>query len=136
MFKSLSSLLVALLLISSLQAPCFAQSAQEMAKGYAMFPVKALAMGAGAVVGIPVAIVRRASSRSIEYTQNFADYEQMGGHENIVPSAFAMIPAIPMGILVGTGEGIFYGSKNAISNGYENPFSLATFSLDSDLEGE
>ena len=119
-----------------MQAPCFAQSAQEMAKGYAMFPVKALAIGSGALVGIPVAIVRRSSSRSIEFTQNFADYEKTGGHENIVPSAFAMILGLPFGLIVGTGEGVYYGGKNAINNGYESPFSLASFSLDSDLEGE
>lgn len=133
MYKSLCSFLVAIVLVSSSALPGFAEDAQEMAKGYAWFPVKALAMGAGSVVGIPIAITRRASSRSVEFTQNFAD--QIGGHENIVPSAFGMLMGVPFGLLVGTGEGVYYGGRNAITNGYEKPFSLATFSLDPDLEG-
>ena len=132
MYKSLCSLLVALVMVSMSAAPSYAEDAKEMAMGYAMFPVKALVMGAGAVVGIPVAITRRASSRSIEFTQNFAD--QMGGHENIVPSAFGMILGLPFGMLVGTGEGVYYGGKNAVST-YEEPFTLKTFRLDHDLEG-
>ncbi|MBI1269805.1 hypothetical protein GC174_05180 [bacterium] len=134
MFKSLTSLMVATGIIAASAAPCLAADAQEMAKGYAMFPVKALAIGTGTVVGIPIAITRRASSRSVEFTQNFAD--QIGGHENIVPSAFAMLMGVPFGLLVGTGEGVYYGGKNGIVNGYESPFSLSSFSLDTDLEGE
>lgn len=134
MYKSLFTFLVAFGLLAASSAPCFAADAQEMAQGYAMFPVKALAIGSGTVVGIPIAITRRASSRSVEFTQNFAD--QIGGHENIIPSAFGMLMGVPFGLLVGTGEGVYYGGKNAITNGYETPFSLASFSLDSDLEGE
>lgn len=102
-----------------------------MAKNAAMFPVKALAIGSGTVVGIPIAITRRASSRSIEFTQSFAD--QIGGHEHIMPNVFAMTMGVPFGLLVGTGEGVYYGGKNAIVNGSEKPFSLASFSLESEM---
>lgn len=131
MQKSLSSLVAAIALSVSMTAPAFADDAATMAKNTAMFPVKALAIGAGTVVGIPVAITRRASSRSIEYTQSFAD--QIGGHEHIIPSFFAMTMGVPFGCLVGTGEGVFYGGRNAIVHGSEKPFGLASFSLESEL---
>jgi len=129
--KSLLTILAALALTTS--GPAYAEDAKEMAINAAWFPVKAVAVGSGMVVGIPVAITRRTSNRCIEYTQNFAD--KIGGKEHIHPMLFASVMGVPFGLLVGTGEGVFYGGKNAINHGVEEkPFSLGTFSLDSELE--
>lgn len=133
MKKSLSALL-ALALTATLSAPAQAESAKDMAVNAAWFPVKAVVIGTGMVVGIPVAITRRASSRSIEYTQNFAD--NIGGKDHIPPMVIASVMGVPFGLLVGTGEGVYFGGKNAITSGSgEKPFSLETFSLQGgDLE--
>jgi len=104
----------------------------DTAKEAAMFPVKAASMGTGMVIGVPVAITRRASNRCIEYTQSFAD--KIGGKENIPPMMFAMILGVPFGLLVGTGEGVYAGGKNAIEKSCEQPFSLDSMSLGDDLE--
>lgn len=129
--KSLSMLLAALAIATC--SPANAEDTKEMAKNAALFPVKAAAVGAGMVVGIPVAITRRSSNRCIEFTQSFAD--KIGGKEHIPPSVIASVLGMPFGLLVGTGEGIYYGGKNAIDGGSgEKPFGLATFSLDSELE--
>jgi len=129
--KSLLTLLAALALTNC--GPANAEDMKEMAKNTALFPVKALAIGSGMVVGIPVAITRRSSNRCIEYTQNFAD--QIGGKEHIHPMLFGSLMGMPFGLLVGTGEGLFFGGRNAINHGVEEkPFSLATFSLDPELE--
>lgn len=131
MKKSLSMLLAALAIATA--APANAEDTKEMAKNAALFPVKAVAMGAGMVVGIPVAITRRSSNRCIEYTQNIAD--KIGGHEHAPPAIFASVIGMPAGLIVGAGEGVYYGGKNAINGGAgEKPFALATFSLDSELE--
>src|SRR5262249_34835257 len=107
-----------------------AEDAKEMAVNAAWFPVKAVVVGTGMVVGIPVAITRRASTRSLGYTKEFAD--KIGGSDHIPPMFFAGFWGIPTGIFVGTCEGVYFGGKNAIVNGAgEKPFSLATFSLES-----
>ncbi len=131
MKKSLSMLL-AVLAISAC-APANAEDTKEMAKNTALFPIKAVAMGAGMVVGIPVAITRRSSNRCIEYTQNIAD--KIGGKEHGPPAIFASVLGMPAGLIVGAGEGVYYGGRNAINGGAgEKPFALGTFSLDSELE--
>ena len=134
MKKTLSILLAAAALSTTTLCPPAAQAEdmKEMAVNTAMFPVKALGIGAGMALGIPIAITRRASSRAVEYTQNFAD--QIGGKENIPPMVFASVMGIPFGVLVGAGEGVYYGGRNAITNGSEKPFSLGSVSLDSELE--
>lgn len=131
MKKSLLTLLSVLAFTAC--GPANAEDAKEMAINTAMFPVRALAIGSGMVIGIPVAITRRSSNRCMEYTQNFAD--KIGGKEHIHPMLFGSLMGMPFGLLVGTGEGVFYGGRNAINHGVEQkPFSLATFSLDPELE--
>jgi hypothetical protein len=103
-----------------------------MAKSTAMFPVRTAALGAGLVVGTPVAILRRVSNRCTEYTGNFAD--KIGGKDNLPPVLFASILGVPFGLVSGTAEGVYFGGKNAISNCVEHPFSKDSFSLGDELE--
>jgi hypothetical protein len=129
--KSLLTLLAALALTTC--GPAYAEDAKEMAINAAWFPVKAVAVGSGMVIGIPVAITRRSSNRCIEFTQNFAD--KIGGKEHIPPMMIASVMGMPFGLIVGTGEGVYFGGRNAINHGVEEkPFSLSTFSLDPELE--
>ncbi|MDZ4832925.1 MAG: hypothetical protein SGJ27_03915 [Candidatus Melainabacteria bacterium] len=132
MKKSLSMLLAAVAIASSCSA-ANAEDAKEMARNAARFPVRAAAVGTGMVVGIPVAITRRSSNRAIEFTESFAD--KIGGKEHAPPMIFASILGMPFGLLVGAGEGVFMGGKNAINgSAAEHPFTLSTFSLDEELE--
>lgn len=112
--------------------PALADEPKTMAENAVLFPVRAASVATGLVVGVPVAIARRASNRMIEYTGNFAD--KIGGKDHIPPMVFGSVLGLPFGLLVGTGEGVYYGGKNAFSNSVEKPFSLATFSLDKELE--
>jgi hypothetical protein len=132
--KSWRAQTAALLTILALGAalPAQAEDAKGMATNAAMFPVRAASVATGLVVGIPVAIMRRTSNRCIEYTDNFAD--KIGGHEHGPPVMFGAILGMPFGLLVGSGEGVFYGGKNAFCNSVEKPFSLATMSLDTELD--
>ena len=132
MKKSLSALVAAAALVASIAGPAQAEDTKEMLKSTARFPVKALSVASGMVVGIPVAITRRASNRSMEYNETMAN--NIGGSEHLPPKFFASIASLPFGILVGTGEGIYYGGRNAITGSCEKPFSKAAFSLDSELE--
>ncbi len=134
MKRTVLSFLAALALTLPVIAPAPAladDGLKDMTMNTVLFPIKAVGIGAGMVVGIPVAITRRASVRSMEFTDTFAD--KIGGHEHIPPRAMASLAGIPFGIIVGTGEGVYYGGKNAIVNGSEKPFCLGSFSLESEM---
>jgi len=122
------------LVAMSVALPARADEAKSMVTNAALFPVRAASMATGLAVGIPVAMCRRASNRCIEYTDSFAD--KIGGHEHGPPVMFGAILGMPFGMLVGAGEGVYYGSKNAFGNSVEKPFSLATFSLDTELDSD
>ena len=111
--------------------PAMADEAKSMAKAAVLLPVRAASVASGLAVGIPVAIVRRASNRCIEFSGSFAD--NIGGKEHIPPMMMGAVLGMPFGLIVGTGEGCYYGGKNAFSNCVEKPFSKASFSLDTEL---
>jgi hypothetical protein len=132
--KSLRAQAAALLTVVALSAalPAQADEAKSMVTNTLMFPVRAASVATGLVVGIPVAMLRRSSNRCIEFTDNFAD--KIGGHEHGPPMVFGAVLGMPFGLLVGSGEGVFYGGKNAFCNSVEKPFSLQTMSLDTELD--
>ncbi|MGH9551891.1 MAG: hypothetical protein ACRD3W_21075 [Terriglobales bacterium] len=99
-----------------------------------MLPVKAVGIGTGMIVGVPMAILRRSSNRCIECTETGADH--LGGREHGPPMVLAAVLGYPMGMIVGTGEGLYAGTRNAIQHGSEKPFSLASMSLADDLGGD
>lgn len=133
MKKTAISILALVTLASVSSLPASAENDfGGMAKSTAMFPVRTVALGAGLVVGTPVAVVRRVSNRCIEYTSNFAD--KIGGKDNLPPVLFASMMGVPFGIISGSAEGVYFGGKNAISNCVEHPFSKDSFSLGNELE--
>lgn len=135
-FKNFKAVTCALLavgaFVSTANLEASADDLKEMGKNVALFPVRAASVASGLVVGIPVAVVRRSSNRCIEFTGNFAD--KIGGKEHIPPMVISSVMGMPFGLLVGTGEGMYWGSRNAFSNSVEKPFSKAAFSLDTELE--
>lgn len=109
-----------------------ADDAGEMLKNSAMLPVRLVSIGSTAVVGTPIALTRQISVRIREFTKTFAD--KIGGHEDFPPNFFASFLSVPCGLVVGTGEGLLYGGKNAFGPGYEKPFSLQAFSLGDEID--
>lgn len=126
--------LLALAALSLASAPAFAESEGSMAKQAVMLPVRMTAIAGSVVVGTPVAIVRRSGVRCVGFTESFAD--NIGGKEHIVPMGMASLMGVPFGLLVGAGEGVYAGPKNAVSHGWEKPFSLDSFSMGEELESK
>ncbi len=124
--------LIAITLSSGTATPAFADDAGEMLKNSAMLPVRLVSIGSTAVVGTPIALTRQISVRIREFTKTFAD--KIGGHEDFPPNFFASFLSVPCGLVVGTGEGLLYGGKNAFGPGYEKPFSLQAFSLGDEID--
>ncbi len=120
------------LLALTLNTPAFAESEGSMAKQTLMLPVRMAAIGTGMVVGIPVAIVRRTGSRSVEFSEKFAD--NIGGKEHMIPLGMASLMGVPFGMVVGTAEGMYSGGRNSINHGWEKPFSLETYSMGDELD--
>lgn len=124
--------LIAITLSSGTATPAFADDAGDMLKNSAMLPVRLVSIGSTAVVGTPIALTRQISVRIREFTKTFAD--KIGGHEDFPPNFFASFLSVPCGLVVGTGEGLLYGGKNAFGPGYEKPFSLQAFSLGDEID--
>ena len=125
------ALLALTLLSTNLICPVLADTdkTMDMAKGTALFPVKVAAVSSGIFFGTPIAITRYTATKIREYTGNAAD--KIGGKEHFSPNLFACLFSIPAGTLVGVSEGCYYGTKNAIVNGVDKPFSLESFTLGS-----
>lgn len=126
------TVMAAIALCLATSSPALADGAGEMMKNSAMLPVRLVSVGSTAVVGTPIALTRQISVRIREFTKTFAD--KIGGHEDFPPNFFASFLSVPCGLVVGTGEGLLYGGKNAFGPGYEKPFSLQAFSLGDEID--
>jgi len=131
MKSTFSALAAAAFTIGSV-LPASADEPMGMLKNTAMFPVRALGVGAGMVVGTPVAVTRRVSNRCIGYTGTFAD--KIGGKDSLPPVLFASVLGVPFGMIAGSAEGVYFGGKNGIVHGAQKPFSIESFSLGEELE--
>ena len=84
-------------------------------------------VGAALVLGTPVATMRLALKSYIDFTESAA--EKIGGKDLGPACLVASIVTLPAGLAVGTVKGLYYGSKNAFTHGFNEPFSPASFSL-------
>lgn len=88
--------------------------------GVMMWPVKAVGMTTAAVVGTPIAVTRYVAKESVASTKKIA-----GDSSNPALLGAAGILGLPIGLFVGSVEGVYYGSYNS----YKNPFNKDAFSL-------
>lgn len=109
----------------SVSAPAFA--GDDAASNTVFLPFRVLSFGVGAVVGVPVSIVKHTVSNVPKHTEAIAD--KMGGKDNGVAVFFAAPPAIVSGFVFGAGQGVYSGTLNSVNNCAEKPFSPASMSL-------
>lgn len=84
-------------------------------------------MGAGMVLGTPVAVMRDTASCFVKLTTKCADH--IGGH-NFGPSCvLASVVTAPCSLVYGGTVGLYHACKNGMSTGFGAPFSAASFSL-------
>ena len=125
----------ALLLGMSAIAPVKAADGSDvntMVRNTARFPIQVAGVATALAVGTPIAIVRRTSTRIHDFTVAGAD--NIGGHEHAPPVLFASLFGVPAGTIVGVGEGVYMGGRNAFSHGVEHPFGLDSYSMGDDIE--
>ena len=94
-------------------------------------------IGAGLVVGTPIAVVRESVKSYIDLTQGAADSvgEKMGGKDSGPVCLVVSLVTLPAGLLVGGAKGLYYGTRNGVVSGFNTPFHPDSFSL-GELEGE
>ena len=97
--------------------------ADDSLKGAAMIPVRLLAFGVGAVVGTPIAVLRK----TCENTTTMSG--EIGGKDNPALRGASALAILPFAVFKGGLEGLYYGTANSWANSSEHPFSKDSFSL-------
>lgn len=88
-------------------------------------------VGTGLVLGPPVASVKCSVKCYKDWTPALADKVggKCGGKDCGPVVGLVSLVTLPASLMCGTGKGIYYGSKNAFTHGFNEPFSPASFSL-------
>ena len=121
-----SKALLVLAAVSSM-VPAYAADGEDPLTTSVLLPVRAAALSAGIVVGIPASSIRQTARDIPRNTRAIAD--SFAGQDDPVSLAFAAIPGTATGLVQGLAEGFYYGTKNAVDNCVDRPFSSASFSL-------
>lgn len=122
MRKQFAAFLSALAVTTTLATPAFAEDGGV--NGVMMIPVRLLAFGVGAVVGTPIAIVRKTTQNTCEMSESLS-----GKSENPLVRGAAGLAILPFAVFKGGLEGAYYGTANSWKNSSENPFGKDSFSL-------
>lgn len=120
MSRKLAPLFAALIALSGL----LPAQADDSAKGVAMIPVRLLAFATGAVIGTPIAVVRKTAENTSKMSGELA-----GDDGNPVLRGGAALVILPFAVFKGGLEGLYYGTANSWANSSEKPFSAESFSL-------
>lgn len=99
--------------------------ADDSAKGVAMIPVRLVAFAAGAVVGTPIAVVRK----TCENTSKMSGQLAGDNGDNVLLRGASALVTLPFAVFKGGLEGLYLGTANSWTNSSEKPFSAESFSL-------
>lgn len=84
-------------------------------------------VGTGVVVGTPVAVVRDSVKYYTHWTPAFA--EHVGGKECGPCMGLVSLVTLPSALVWGGVTGVFHGTKNGVTKGFEEPFHPKSFSV-------
>ncbi len=99
----------------------------------AALPTRVGGVAAGVLLGCPIAWVRYSVKNYINYTEVSADKvgSKIGGKDNGPTCAVVSLATLPAGVVVGGVQGLYYGTKNAFTHGFNEPFNNESFTLGS-----
>ncbi|MBI1272324.1 hypothetical protein GC174_18010 [bacterium] len=124
---------LALMAMVGMSAPAMAADSEplEQVTQGSLMVTRVGAMGAGVVLGTPVAVVRESVKSYIDFTGMAADKvgEPLGGKDNGPVCLVCSLVTLPVGLVAGTLKGVYYGTKNGVVGGFNTPFHPDTFSL-------
>lgn len=124
MKKSMVSLLAALAIAATVQAPARADGDALMQ--VAKVPIAVTAFTFGTVFGTPIAVSRKSFQNTVDTTN-----QVFGDDANpVVKGGGGLLLGLPVGLFTGTLEGMYLGVKNAAMGASgDAPFGSETFSL-------
>lgn len=118
--------------LGSFSMPAMAEEEPlEMVTQGSLMVTRVGGIGAGLVIGTPVAVVRETYKTYVSYTQSAADKvgEKFGGKDNGPVCAMVSLVTLPASMVVGGAKGVYYGTKNGVTGGFQQPFHPDSFSL-------
>lgn len=121
MSRNLASLLLATTIAFTSFLPA---KADDSSKGVAMIPVRLVAFATGAVVGTPIAVVRKVCENTTTMSGDLS-----GKSDNALLRGTCAVVTLPFAVFKGGLEGAYYGTANSWTNSSEKPFSADSFSL-------
>lgn len=129
--------LLAIAATLAMSTPAKADDGLDMATQGSLMVTRVGGIGAGVVVGTPIAVIRESVKSYIDLTGSAADSvgESMGGKDCGPLCLVVSLVTLPAGLLVGGAKGIYYGTRNGVVSGFNTPFHPDSFSL-GELEGE
>lgn len=129
--KKLNLVLVLALLASNLLPAIAGEEGLDKSVDGSLIVTRVGGVGAGLVVGTPVACIKESIKSVKDLTSHAAD--QVGGHEFGPSVLLVSVATVPAGLLVGGVKGVYFGTKNALVHGFNEPFHPNSFSM-GDLE--
>lgn len=132
MKKSLAAALSLCMMLGTLTPALADDDALEKVVDGSLMVTRLGGVGAGMVIGPPVATLRETVKAYKEMTPGLAD--KVGGSDNGPVMLVSSVFTIPASMILGTLKGIYYGGKNGMIEGFNAPFGPASFSLDDDIE--
>lgn len=133
MNRSLGGSLLSLALIAGTILPACATEREDPLASTLLLPVRVAALGTGIAVGTPIATVRSMADAYLQQQENVAHNILGGGNEpDPITSIVAGVAVLPTSAAVGLLQGLHEGTKNAVDNCMDKPFSLESFSLGDD----
>ena len=98
--------------------------ADNSVNGVMMIPVRLVAFATGAVIGTPVAVVRKVAENTTTMSK-----QASGKSDNFFIRGTAAIVVLPFAVFKGGLEGGYLGTANSWKNSSEKPFSAESLSL-------
>jgi hypothetical protein len=92
--------------------------AENSANGVLMIPVRLVAFATGAVIGTPIAVVRKVAENTTTMSG-----DATGKSDNVLLRGVAGIAILPFAVFKGGLEGAYCGTANSWKNSSEKPFS-------------
>jgi hypothetical protein len=117
-------------------APAFADGDEPLDKvvGGSVWVTRLGGVAAGSTVGTPIAAVRQTMKAYRDWTPDLAD--KIGGKDCGPAAGLVSLVTLPAAIVWGGVTGPYYGIKNGMQDGFSNPFTHQSFSMDSDYSGD
>lgn len=128
-----SSLMAAVALTAISQSAVQARDINEINNPVEL-TVRTLGAASGITIGTPIATLRLLPESTSNGIESCAKELSSTDEPDGMQIAFATIPGIAVGMTNGILKGLVTGVKTGAQEGFDNPFSLESFSLGEELE--